>query len=111
MGIIASDHKERQTAFDLLFKQQEELINEKDRYIEELDKTLAQYKDILLTANNITSMVCFKTADLANTALKNGYYFTQVDQGEETTKEVGLSNEDEFYASFSKNYDTLKDKD
>ena len=56
-------------------------------------------------------MVCFKTADLANTALKNGYYFTQVDQGEETTKEVGLSNEDEFYASFSKNYDTLKDKD
>ena len=41
MGIIASDHKERQTAFDLLFKQQEELINEKDRYIEELDKTLA----------------------------------------------------------------------
>ena len=42
-------------------------------------------------------MVCFKTADLANTALKNGYYFTQVDEGEETTKEVGLSNEDEFY--------------
>ena len=33
VGIIASDHKQRQTAFDQLFKQQESLIDEKDRYI------------------------------------------------------------------------------
>ena len=53
--------------------------------------------------------MCFKTADLANTALKNGYYFQE--QEASAHGDAGLSNEDEFFASFSKNYDSMRDKD
>ena len=42
---------------------------------------IEQYKGLIDHSNKLSNIVCFKLADLANTALKNGYYYHENEKG------------------------------
>ena len=59
---------------------------------------MAQYKDLLTSSTQLAGIVCFKMADLANIALKNGYYYGTDRVG--TDLEHGMHNEETWCNGF-----------
>ena len=109
VGIKATGNKARQTAFDQLFAQQEKIILDQEKRLSELEATVAQYKDLLTTSSKLSGMVCFKMADLANIALKNGYYYGT--DREESGLEHGKHDEAWWANGFFQSYEKLRAKD
>ena len=101
--------KNRQTAYDQLFEAQEKTLISQAKQISKFEQQLSQYKEVLVQSNKLAGVVCFKMADLANVALKQGYYFEMGDQARKF--QHGVYNEDEWHSGFFLQYEKLRSKD
>ena len=76
-----------------------------DEACKRMRTTIRLQKGVLSSFNAISGLMCYKMADLANLALKNGYYFQSTNREDELT-----SPKDDWIESFCKVYENLKEK-
>ena len=77
------DPKEsRSTAYDKLFAKQENVIEAQQKSMQEMEaacarlrKTVQRQKSLLASFVTLSGLISFQMADMANVALKHGYYF------------------------------------
>ena len=78
---FTSPREERAQGYEKLFARQEKVIAEQHRSLQEyeqtclrLRKTIRGQKNLLDSFVNLSGLISFKMADLANVAIKLGYY-------------------------------------